>query len=50
MNITKLNEAVVSSDACNPARLTSDLIAEAIEEAVREQADIEGVDVSALTV
>ena len=50
MNITKLNEAVVSSDACNAARLTSDLIAEAIEEAVREQADIEGVDVSALTI
>ena len=50
MNITKLNEAVVSSDACNAARLTSDLIAEAIEEAVRDQVDIEDVDVSALTI
>ena len=50
MNIAKLNEAVVSSDACNAARLTSDLIAEAIEKAVKEQAAIAGVNVGALTV
>ena len=44
MHLSKLNGAVINADTCNGARLTSSLLAEEVEKAVKEKADREGND------
>ena len=44
VGLTKLKDGVVTSDTCGAARLTSDLLVEAIEEKIKEMCEIEGVD------
>ena len=42
MNLTKFQEAVVTSDGCNAARLTITITVEALEAAIEEAAELEG--------
>ena len=44
MGLTKLKGAVINFDTCNPARATSTKISEAVEEAIKEKAELDGED------
>ena len=50
MGLTKPNDAVITSDTCNGARFSSELVQARVEEAIKAQADLKSVDYEALLV